>query len=350
MNYLIQKGFIHTVLDLSGGLGVPLNPQVCFDPPKKLVKISKKYIADPPLVFPQIRYCIHTTHTQVSEVSQSQLLHDIQVGTILFSEVLNNFIFCINLQLYFSDADIRSWQFEDASLDDPRLQRRHRWQPLARHRLAARWHILAHIHARLIKSIPLASSSLMTAMRFLWYNSCLYLSDIQIISKRSKISADFQVIWSRQSRSSEMNLHQNMHDFTRSTSSRKSCWQFCVLINFNGAQLPISLKHSVCCVVICWQDWQTHILYELFMWVFQPSTLDKLNWFFLFIELFSMYGMHNWSMIVCGGVEQWSVVYTQWCTLLSPSSHFGSPENMLYLLNMGWIWPELSKNLGKREI
>ena len=49
------------VLDLSGVGGfnpllVPLTPQVCIDPPKKIVKISEKYIADPPLVFPQIEY------------------------------------------------------------------------------------------------------------------------------------------------------------------------------------------------------------------------------------------------------------------------------------------------------
>ena len=46
------------VLDLSavGGFNpplVPLNPQVFIDPQKN----SQKYIADPPLVLPQIEYC-----------------------------------------------------------------------------------------------------------------------------------------------------------------------------------------------------------------------------------------------------------------------------------------------------
>ena len=36
---------------------MPLNPQVCIDPPspKKIVKISKKYISDPPSGFPTNR-------------------------------------------------------------------------------------------------------------------------------------------------------------------------------------------------------------------------------------------------------------------------------------------------------
>ena len=51
---------LRAVLDLSGGLGglTPLwclsTPQVCIDPLKKIVKISQKYIAELPLVFPQI--------------------------------------------------------------------------------------------------------------------------------------------------------------------------------------------------------------------------------------------------------------------------------------------------------
>ena len=45
-----------------GGWGLThlvLLPQVCIDPPAKIVKISQKCIADPsPIVFPQIEYWI----------------------------------------------------------------------------------------------------------------------------------------------------------------------------------------------------------------------------------------------------------------------------------------------------
>ena len=48
-----------TVLDLPGlaPLWCLSTPQVCIDPQKNIVKISQKYIADPPLVFLLIEYC-----------------------------------------------------------------------------------------------------------------------------------------------------------------------------------------------------------------------------------------------------------------------------------------------------
>ena len=54
----------HSVLDLSGGLE-GLTPLWCLSTPKfvltpeKIVKKSQKYIADPPLVLPQIVYWGH---------------------------------------------------------------------------------------------------------------------------------------------------------------------------------------------------------------------------------------------------------------------------------------------------
>ena len=55
---------LYSVLDLSGVGGLTLlwclsTPQVCIDP-RKIVKISQKYIADPSLVFPQIEYWLYS--------------------------------------------------------------------------------------------------------------------------------------------------------------------------------------------------------------------------------------------------------------------------------------------------
>ena len=56
----IPTRIVTTSARFVGGWGfnpplVPLNPQVCINP-EKIVKISQKYIADPPLVYPQIKY------------------------------------------------------------------------------------------------------------------------------------------------------------------------------------------------------------------------------------------------------------------------------------------------------
>ena len=58
-----------SVLDLSGGWGlnplVPLNPQVSIDS-HNFNKKNKTYIADPPLVLPQIEYCLTSVSHQES--------------------------------------------------------------------------------------------------------------------------------------------------------------------------------------------------------------------------------------------------------------------------------------------
>ena len=71
----IELYTLYAVLDLSGGWGfnpplVSLNPQVCFDPsPEKIVKISQKYIADPPPVFPQIEYWLYVTSQTICDLA-----------------------------------------------------------------------------------------------------------------------------------------------------------------------------------------------------------------------------------------------------------------------------------------
>ena len=67
------------MLDLSGG-GGGAQPPSLFWPPKK-VKISQKYIADPPLVFPQIEYWSGMlTRSQPNEAEAEATTHEAELG------------------------------------------------------------------------------------------------------------------------------------------------------------------------------------------------------------------------------------------------------------------------------